>query len=247
MSHSSTIIDHLPPLDWSLVRSIYKKLSDEFHVLISPYEIELSDRRKYMLDHLLLSIDAVDQYIDQMPIKEDRDILTASIKDSLRQSTSTWQHPLASAYLSRHISILKQIVDELGIQSRFAKATSRIFNYTEKKRHTTSKKELIRLGQKEGYATAELPLSIIGLTPEHPFALFFSKLCMLMGIADLIIDAYSDYRAGYIVVRPSPSLYISLIWIAISEGLGLIRRFPAKLSFIKYCFKFSLALLFSKK
>ncbi len=247
MSHPSTSLGHLPPLDWRQVRPIYKKLSDEFHILTTPYGISLSERRKKMLDHLILSIDAVDQYVDEMPAKKDRDELTESIKNSLRDTTSAWDHPLASIELAHHISILKQIVEELGIQSRFAKAAARIFYYTETKRHTTNYQELIRLVKKEGYATAELPLSIMGIDPSHPFALFFRTLCMLMGIADLVIDAYSDHRANYIKVRPSPHLYITLIGITIKEGLGLIWRFPAKLSFMMYCIRFSAALMFAKK
>ena len=236
----------LPPVDWHNVRPIYKKLSDEFSVLTDPYKIVMTKEQKLKLDHLILSIDVVDQYIDEMPHKEERDLLTTSIKESLRQKGTIWSHPLASAKLEKNITILKQIVQDLGIQSRFAKAASRIFSYTEEKRHTPHRKALIQLVQKEGYATSELPLAVMQVSPDHPFAGFFSRLCMIMGIADLIVDARSDYRTKYIVARPSPLLYFHLVGIVLYEGLRLIWQFPYKISFLLYCIRFSFALLWDK-
>jgi len=187
----------LPPPDWSSVRSIYKKLSEEFHLLTTPFGIQLNEERKIMLDHLIISIDAVDKFIDEMPSKEERVELSDAIRHTFKEADAHWHHPLASDGLAAHISLLKQIVLSIGAQQRFAKATSKIFRYTEEKRHVGHSNKLISLVQKEGYATGELPLTIMGVERMHPFGIFFSKLCMLMGIADLIIDAQSDYESNY--------------------------------------------------
>lgn len=238
--------DYLTTPEWGETRSIYKKLSEEFKVLTNPYAVQLDARTKLMLDHLILGIDEVDLVVDQLPTKSERDEITASILKFLGDKEKVWKHPLATDSLTLKIQNINYIVQELNVQDRFHKAAYNIFDFTERKRHTVSEQELIDFVMQEGKATAELPLSIMGIAPSHAFAKFFTILCTLMGIADLIVDARSDYKAKYIAVKPSISLYLKLNAILIKYGLKLIWIFPKKISFIIYCIKFSFLLMTSK-
>ena len=82
--------EYLSPVDWSHVRPIYKKLSDEFNVLTSPYAIYISERIKLMLDHLILGIDEVDQAIDQLESDAEREALMESILNFLGNTQTSW-------------------------------------------------------------------------------------------------------------------------------------------------------------
>lgn len=238
--------DYLKTPEWSETRSIYKKLSEEFDVLTSAYSVQLDTRTKLMLDHLILGIDEVDLVVDELPTKKERDEITASILTFLNDAKKTWSHPSASESLTIKIHNLKYIVQELNIGDRFHKAAFEIFDYTERKRHTINQTELIDFVTKEGKATAELPLSIMQIDPTHAFAKFFTILCTIMGIADLIIDARSDYNSKFIVLKPNFKLYFKLNFILIRDGLKLIWIFPKKISFLIYCIKFSWLLITSK-
>jgi len=238
--------DYLKDVEWGSTRSIYRKLSDQFHVLTNPYAIEVNERLKLMLDHLILGIDEVDQVIDVIPKKADRDSITESMLGFLKDGSSNWNHKLAPISLTRKMETLKRIVIELHTQERFCKAVEKIFRYTEEKRHTLDRNELIELVQLEGMATAELPLSILQVDPSHAFSGFFVKLCTLMGVADLIIDARSDYKSDYISTKPNLKMYLKLNWIMIKNGLSLIWGFPKKMSFLFYCIQFSFLLITSR-
>ena len=61
--------------------------------------------------------------------------------------------------------------------------------YTEKKRHEKNVRNFLNFVQIEGEATADLPLSFLGNKVNDPFKVFFRKLCRIMGIADLLLDA----------------------------------------------------------
>jgi hypothetical protein len=83
----------------------------------------------------------------------------------------------------------------------------------------------------------------MGIKAETPFGAFFSNLCMLMGVADLVFDARQDYKKGFIALKPSFSLFIKLFKITIVDGVSLLVSIPRKLQFVKYCFRFTLALM----
>lgn len=238
--------DYLNKPDWTRVRSVYKKLSQELHLLTDSYAVKIDHRQKLMLDHLILGIDVVDKSVDELETQSARNDLTQSIAGFLKNEDLTWIHELASELLQEKMVILKRIVKERDIEFRFLAAVQNIFKYTEEKRHSLTIDELITLVKLEGEATAVLPLSIMGIDKKHAFAGFFKSLCMLMGLADLIVDARSDYRSNYISLKPTLGLYLRLNAILIKEGLSLIFRFPRKLRFLSYCIRFSLALLLAK-
>lgn len=238
--HSSKTI---PNPSWENVRTLYKKLSDEFGLLTDSFKIELSQETKTNLDHLIIVIDDVDQCIDELPKKSTRDAITSSLIAYLENNEEKWFHEKASTIMLNQIEILKIIILKEDIQREFIEAAKEIFNLTELKRHTEKVDELIKFIKLEGEATARLPLSILKIDPQEKFGIFFSRLCMIMGIVDLVFDANQDYKKGYIQIKPSIKLYFKLIKITISEGLKLIFSFPNKFKFLIYCYKFTIALI----
>ena len=233
----------LTPASWKGVRPIYKKLSDEFHLLTSAFNIEIEPHVKSHLDHLIVVIDEVDKCVDDLPLKSQRDDITRSLIRFLLDNRRKWNHDLATPELSLKMENIKQIIYLENIVEDFVKAAEVIFLNTELKRHTTEIDLLVNYIFLEGQATALLPLSVLKIPKTHPFGIFFSKLCMLMGIADLIFDARSDYAKNYIALRPNLKLYLILHRIMITQGFQLLKLIPRKLQFISYCMKFSFALL----
>jgi len=196
-----------------------------------------------MLDHLIIVIDGVDQYIDELPSQQNRDEITGSILKFIGDDSTTWNHQTVPQSFRQLIEVVKAIVLQAEARERFTQAAQDIFQYTEEKRHVKDRHQLIQLVMKEGKATAELPLSIMGVEANHPFGQFFSRLCMLMGVADLIVDARSDYKANYIALKPGIGLYLNLNKILIVEGLKILWYFPRKIQFLWYAIKMSVALI----
>ncbi len=236
----------IPDVDWSNVRSIYKKLSEEFHILTSAYQVEISERDKLMLDHLIIAIDGVDKCIDDIPDKTVRDEVMSSLLGFLKSDDLKWRHDEVELALSEKMELIKSYLISQNLLEVFRHAVEQIFYFTEEKRHTNSRHTLLDYIRKEGEATAGLPLCFIPVGKEHGFAHFFKRLCKLMGIADLIVDARSDYKNNYIVLKPGLRLYASLFWIFIRDGLTIWWNFPKKWSFTKYCVKFTWVLVFEK-
>ena len=56
--------EFLAEIDWNSVRGIYKKLSDEFHVLTEPFKVRLSNELKLQLDHLIGGGQALEDRVD---------------------------------------------------------------------------------------------------------------------------------------------------------------------------------------
>jgi len=224
--------EFLAEIDWNSVRGIYKKLSDEFHVLTEPFKVQLSNELKLQLDHLIIAIDGVDNTLDELAAAAVRNSLSSEMIEFLSDNRSIFSHPQAEDTLRGKLNTLKIILSQIDNKSGFIQATKDILNFTELKRHTTDPNQLIELVVKEGTATAQLE-----------FRSFFTQLCELMGIVDLIFDLRSDYNNKLISIKPSLNLYLRLIRISASRGLRLIRAFPKKLSFLKYCTKFGYVLM----
>ncbi len=232
----------LPP-SWKGVRTIYKNLSDEFHVLTDSFNVKIDLQTKIHLDHLIIAIDEVDNCIDELPTKAQRDSITKSLTDFLANDKELWYHPNATETLSLKIQNIKLIVRKEQIGDEFIDASKTIFHNTEIKRHTKNPDELIQFIIREGGATARLPLCFLGIKPDIPFGKFFTDLCMLMGIADLIFDANQDFQKGFISLKPSFKLYVKLFYILIVDGTKLLLSIPRKLKFINYCLRFTLIMI----
>ncbi len=236
-------IDTVQPPSWEGVRGIYKKLSEEFHVLTKAYNINIDAQTKLHLDHLIVVIDEVDYCIDELPKHAQRVSVTDSLLEYLSNNQENWEHNGVPYTLAAKIKNIKKIVNHERIQLEFIGAARAIFYNTEAKRHTKDHNELIEYILKEGEATAGLPLSILKLSAKEPFGQFFTKLCMIMGLADLIIDAREDYKTGCIAFRPTFKLYCKLIYLVTKEGANLLWHFPRKFSFLLYCIRFTFALI----
>jgi len=226
------------PVDWNGVRPIYKKLSEEFHILLSAFDISIDETSKIYLDHLICCIDRVDLILDGITNQQQRQDLSNAMIGLIGGTAS--RLPVAFDYplLLSSLLNLRSIAERLNIQSKIIKAAHVIFIKTEDKRHQTNIDTFLSLVQKEGEATAVLPLSIIGDRTNENFTNFFTRLCRLMGIADLIVDAKSDYHSKLISFKPTVTIYLRLIRITVAEGFKLLRMIPHKFKFLKYCFRF---------
>lgn len=233
----------IPLPNWDGVRIIYRKLSEEFHVLASAFNIVIHQEIMLHLDHLIIAIDEIDNCVDEIRSKQERDSITSSLITFLSDTSDKWSHPSATASLATKIENLKLVVNERKIQTAFINAAQSIFHFTEIKRHTDKLDDLVNYVVEEGKATSILPLSILGINSTDPFGEFFTKLCMVMGLADLIIDARQDYRKGYISIKPSIRLYIKLAKVVMKDGFILLTKIPRKMKFMSYCFSFSIALI----
>lgn len=233
----------VPKASWIGVRHIYKKLSDEFNVLTDAFDISVDSKTKRYLNHLIVAIDEIDTCVDDIASKKERDSITKSLINYLGDNSLNWKHNKATPSLAKKIKNLKKIVVLENIDIQFIEAAQTIFDLTERKRHTKDYKLLIDFVVDEGKATARLPLSILKIEAHTPFGKFFTDLCKLMGVADLIIDAMADYRANQIALKPSISLYLKLIKMAVLGGIRLIWGIPHKFRFLLYCFRFGIALL----
>lgn len=225
--------------DWNGVRPIYKKLSEEFHVLTGAYNLDLNQNQKTRLDYLIVVIDEVDAFVDALPEKKQRDDTTRFLINFLQNKHIVWDPTIPNSSLGIKMENLKAIVHQEEIVDEFVSAAEAIFYNTEIKRHTKDIQKLLEYIMLEGKATAQLPLSMLKVDPDHEFSIFFTQLCTLMGIADLVVDAREDYNKNYIVIKPSWSLYYHLNKIMLVEGIKILWNFPKKLSFMIYCLKFT--------
>lgn len=223
---------------WDKVRPIYKKLSEEFHYLTDPYNVTINPDVKNHLDHLIISIDEVDNYIDELEDVNLRNSITKSLIEYLNNDDFTWKNSDNNESLSETMKTVKYIVTTRSIRDEFVNALKIIFHNTEVKRHTKSIDELMNYILLEGEATAILPLSILGIKSDEKFGQFFSKLCKMMGIADLLFDARKDYKNGIISIKPNLKLYIRILRILMVDGVKIILSFPKKISFLLYCMRF---------
>lgn len=235
--------NELPKIDWSKVRPIYKKLSDEFGSLTLPFGFKISAPTKVKLDHLIIAIDAVDDVLDEIEIKEDRDLLSQQMISFLRGDDALLKNQRGTNVLFRSLKVLREIIQKSTYTDQFVKAAEQIFFFTESKRHTKKVKVLLEQIQSEGRATARMPLTLMGSECTPMFEDFFSRLCELMGVVDLIFDAKEDYSTNKLSLVPTVTLYLKLVGITLVSGLTILRMAPQKWSFIKYCLRFGLTLL----
>lgn len=235
--------ESLTAIDWKSVRRIYKKLSDEFKVLTGAFNVTINDETKLQLDHLIIAIDAVDNTLDEITSDGLRKSISEEMLTFLKDSKISFTHQKASHSLNEKLNNLKLILGNIDKKGQFIQATKDILEYTELKRHTKEPSELIAFVVREGTATAELPLSIMNQSANKEFREFFTELCELMGIVDLLFDLRRDYKNKLISIKPTLKLYVKLMGLSISKSLRIFCAFPKKLSFIHYCLKFAITLI----
>lgn len=237
--HQDSDLTFSKVVEWNGVRPIYKKLSDEFHVLLNAFDVTIDPSTKLYLDHLICCIDRVDGVLDNLTIKDQRQGLSESMINLIEGDIDVLPKEYPYPSLQASLINLRVIALKLNIKHTIVNAAKIIFKKTEDKRHELDVDSFISMVQEEGVATAALPLSIIGQRSNENFSLFFTKLCRLMGVADLVADAKSDFRSGLISFKPTVRIYIKLIGLTISEGFKLLLLIPHKLRFLQYCLRFS--------
>ena len=236
----------LEPPRWDSVRAIYKKLSDELAILTRPYKVTIPNLNRHMMDHLIIGIDLLDSVLDRLESKNERFAISESVITFLNEPWTTWTYKKEYPDLADALLKIKSAVYHMEVKHQFLESVKIIFDRTERKRHSEDPDVLIELILEEGAATGALPISLTGLAPTHPFALFFKELCTLMGIADLLVDAREDYKSGLISIRPRLKLYLKLFCVLIRRGFKLLMKFPKKHAFIRYCLKLSWSLMWNK-
>jgi len=233
-------------VNWKGVRPIYKKLSDEFHVLLSAFDITIDDTTKIYLDHLICCIDRVDDILDGLADREVRLLLSKSMIQLINGDRDDLPRELKYPALQVSLLNLRWVAEKLSFKVALIEAAKVIFTKTEDKRHVEDIDLFIQMVQEEGKATATLPLLIIGALSNEGFTHFFTRLCRLMGVADMVADARSDYKSKIISFKPTLRIYIKLIGLTLTEGIQLLMMIPHKFRFVQYCFRFSTILWKSK-
>jgi len=206
------------------------------------FDIVLDHTTKLYLDHLICCIDRVDNALDSLKERTYREELTNAMISIIDGKANELRVEFSDSRLESSLLTLREIADRKGIKSPIINAARKIFKVTEDNRHETNIDTFISLVQEEGIATSILPLSIIADVSNKQFVSFFTSLCRLMGIADLVADANDDYRSDLISFKPSLSIYFKLIKITISEGIKLLVIIPHKFRFLQYCLRFLIVL-----
>jgi len=209
--------------------------------LLRAFDCHLSAQKLLYLDHLLACIDEVDRVLDDLPQPILRNTLSNQILNVLTGKPFNLKG--FPETLEKRIIILKTIVEELGIEEKFAAAVSKIFKVTEAKRYEKNWTQFINFFIDEGRATAILPLSVMGSQATTSFIKFFESLCSIMGIADLLIDFNRDFKLNQIVIKPTLGRYFYLLRKLAYSGIRLVRLIPHKRRFIAYCWRMLKALM----
>ncbi len=225
-------------VDWTGIRSVYRKLDEEFHVLTDGFGLYVPPQVREDMRHLIVAIDCVDRVLDGLPDATQRVSLSQVMIAYLRLKDASLEHPAVTAELDGRLANLKKVVWANGIVEPFSDAIAHVLETTESKRHVEDLTTFLTLVEQEGEYTAQLPLSIMGGYASQDFRHFFTRFCALMGIADLLFDARTDYKEGQSRIRPGFRTYGTVFVHAAAEGIGLLRQFPRKLAFIGYCFRF---------
>jgi len=225
-------------IDWSQVRSVYRKLHTDFHVLTKPFGIEISEQMNQDLAHLISLIDAVDRDLDELNQFADRQTFGRSVVAFLKGDITEIETATVSKELALRLSFLREIVVRRNIADNFAKAVDAIFEHTEAKRQTSDSNEMLKHLTVEGWYTGRLPILVLNEHSNAGFEKFFYLFCELMTVVDMIQDAHADYRNDEIIVRPDVTLYGKLMATFVLTLPKLFYRFPSPLKLVKYCLSF---------
>ena len=95
-------------IDWSQVRSVYRKLHTDFHVLTKPFDIEISGQMNQDLAHLISLIDAVDRDLDELSVLADRQTFGQAVVAYLKSDRETIETTTVSAELALRPELFKR-------------------------------------------------------------------------------------------------------------------------------------------
>lgn len=228
----------VPPVDWSNVRLVYKKLQDDFYRITEPFGISVLEETSLHLSHLIATIDSIDRNLDVLPERSERDEFSNALVVFLAGKTKKVESSVVTEEVQRRMHILRTVVETRGIQSDFCETVKTILVHTEAKRAARSEREMIDEMREEWRLTGHLTVLILRPESNDKFESFFYLCCEMMTAVDMIQDAISDYREGQISVFPWPTLYIRLLAEFIVPMPKLIWRFPKPSGLFRYAISF---------
>lgn len=227
----------LPPMDWTNVRAVYKKLQDDFHLLTEPFGIAIPKERNRDLAQLIGAIDVVDRELDQINLAESREVFIEAVLAFLR-GESLILNVDASAELLQRMEILKEAIERIGIQEVFCDTVQQVIKHGESKRVAQTDDDMIHHLIEEWRLTGVLPVLFLREFSTPEFEQFFYLCCATMPAIDMLQDARMDYRSGQISVRPSIVLHLKLLKVLCAPLPKLAWLFPAPLTLVRYAFSF---------
>ena len=231
-------ITRVAPIDWTNVRPVYKKLQDDFHLLVAPFGVEVSPTRNLHLSHLIATIDSLDRNLDNLDAASERTEFAEALIAYLDGSTATMETSLATDEVVRRTGSMKAVIVAADVQREFCATAKQILIHTEAKRLATDAREMVEQMRIEWRLTGHLTILLLGKASTSAFDRFFFLLCEAMTAIDMIQDAVDDYRTGQISVRPCPALYLRLTAEFLMPLPKLIWLFPKRTNMMKYAFGF---------
>lgn len=216
-------------------REIYSAVNSNFDLLTSSYKIELSPSSRQHLSILIQSIDLVDNYLDQMELQSDRELFSDALIAFINNKNELqFQIPEQIEII---LNQLKASIKSTNVSEPFASALKTLLYHTEAKRHVDHRSDLFMHIQKEGIATADMPLLFIREEISKDFKEMFLMMCQSMGMADLLIDARDDFRNRLIQIRPDVVFYSSITMFLLRKGCRIFWKFPKKRNLLLYLYK----------
>ena len=221
-------------VDWSNIRTVYRKLHQGFQHITRPFGIELSVTDNRHLKYLIGTIDAIDRNIDELPGLENRNQYSFAVVNFLRGTINRIDQTFVTEEVKNRLGYLRNAINSLGVQRQFCETVKQVFELTEAKRTATSQHEMIARMREEWRLTGQLTVLMMGKRPTVRFQKFFFLLCETMTTVDMFQDAAMDFRKGQILVPPSITLYIRLLYTFLLAIPKLMWLFPNRILLVRY-------------
>ena len=224
------------PVNWIPIRSVYRKLHTDFHVLTNPFGIRISHQLNRDLAHLIGAIDCVDRELDGLDEAAHRQSFGKSLIRYLRGESPALAVKPAKIELVSRLQVLRTVI--------LAPRDSKF---------------VLRYGRKDPGAhrgeTSIVRQTSNDLPPDYrmevdrPFKRFyclapkarpisrrfFYLACEMMPAIDTIQDARSDYQQGQIRIRPSIGLYTRLSAMFVFSVTQIAVSFSGALELVQIC------------
>ena len=229
---------NVDPVDWGNVRMIYKKLQDDFHLITLPFGIQLSAAENLNLSHLIATIDSIDRVLDPLPNPVDRASFADALIEFLKTDSDEIKSEFASDEIRWRMSILRNVVSNVGCLAPFTETVTKVFEHTEAKRIATSGNELVFHLKEEWRLAGHMTVLVMGSQTNDRFERFFYLCCEMMTSVDMIKDAANDYRKGELAFKPNMALYWRLLKEFLVPLPKLVWRFPKPYNLVRYAVGF---------
>ena len=228
-------------VDWTNVRTVYRKMNEEFYLITEPFGIIIDDHLDTDLGNLIATIDVVDRTLDAIDDKDVRAEIADAIVNFLRcnlllRLLPAFPAELYSPELEARLDVLREMIIRRDIRDQFADTIQNILFHTESKRTAFDLDQMIHHLVREWSLAGRLTLLILGDRSTRQFDRFFLLCCEMMPAVDMFLDAGSDYRSGQLSVRPTLKMYVKLILVFALPIPKLFQRFPKPMNLLRYSF-----------